>query len=109
MSSVTVCTDYIQLARPEGTGWSLRIPLITAPRYVRSDELDSRAAQGQPLALLRDPGHRFTMNLRFRGVTTVESSTHDLTLTNEDGGIRVTLKGVEVLPDRDCMPNRGNQ
>ena len=33
---VTVETSYVQLARPEGPGWSLRIPLTTAPRYVRS-------------------------------------------------------------------------
>ncbi|MCX5971676.1 MAG: VIT domain-containing protein, partial [Coprothermobacterota bacterium] len=46
----TVTTQFVQLARADGSGWSLRIPLTTAPRYVRSDELDSRAAQGQPLA-----------------------------------------------------------
>mgnify|MGYP000855539449 CR=1 FL=1 len=46
---VTVETSYVQLARPDGAGWSLRAPLATAPRYVRSDERTSRHAQGQPL------------------------------------------------------------
>src|SRR5438132_895396 len=56
---VTVETAYVQLARPAGGGWSLRIPLTVAPRFVRNDEQGSRAPQGQPLALARDPGHRF--------------------------------------------------
>src|SRR5262249_14142459 len=60
---IIVETSYLQLARAEGAGWSLRIPLTTAPRYVRSDEINSRHAHGQPLALLRDPGHRFAINL----------------------------------------------
>src|SRR5262249_1304617 len=51
---VTIETDYVQLARAEGAGWSLRIPLTTSPRYVRSDEVSARHAEGQPLALLRD-------------------------------------------------------
>ena len=33
---VTVETRYVELARAEGTGWALRLPLTTAPRYVRS-------------------------------------------------------------------------
>ena len=36
---VQVETSYVQLARAEGDGWSLRVPLTTAPRYVRSDEV----------------------------------------------------------------------
>src|SRR5262249_47470388 len=64
---VVVETDYVQLARAEGAGWSLRIPLTTSPRYVRSDELHSRHAQGQPLALLRDPGHRFSLDVTVVG------------------------------------------
>lgn len=64
---VTIETSYVQLARPQGPGWSLRVPLTTAPRYVRSDELTSRHAQGQPLLLLRDPGHRFSLDVLLRG------------------------------------------
>src|SRR5262249_31570235 len=50
---VAVETSYVQLARAEGAGWLLRVPLTTSPRYVRSDETTSRHAQGQPLMLLR--------------------------------------------------------
>ncbi len=107
---ITVETSYLQLARPEGSGWALRIPLTTAPRYVRGDEFTSRHAQGQPLALLRDPGHRFALDLTLRGVGAVESDTHQLNTdrvsTAQDGdGIRVTLRDGEVIPDRDCLLN----
>lgn len=100
---VTVETSYVQLARPEGSGWSLRIPLTTAPRYVRSDERTSRHAQGQPLLLLRDPGHRFLLDVTLHGAGTVESPTHRLDVTEEGGRLRVGLQGGEVLPDRDLV------
>ncbi len=100
---VTVETSYLQLARAEGAGWSLRIPLTTSPRYVRSDESTSRHAQGQPLALLRDPGHRFALDLTLRGAGAVESNTHSLNTTQDGDGVRVTLRDGEVIPDRDCV------
>ncbi|NLG29107.1 MAG: VWA domain-containing protein, partial [Chloroflexi bacterium] len=103
---VVVETSYVQLARPEGPGWTLRLPLTTAPRYVREDEAGSRAAQGQPLLLLRDPGHRFALDLRVRGAHEVLSPTHALTLQPVEAAVgdwRVTLRGGEVLPDRDCV------
>jgi Ca-activated chloride channel homolog len=100
---VTVETEYVQLARAEGTGWSLRVPLTTAPRYVRSDEINSRHAQGQPLYLLRDPGHRFALDVAFTGGGEVESPTHPLTMTAADGKVRVRLSDGEVVPDRDCV------
>jgi Ca-activated chloride channel family protein len=114
---ITIETAYVQLARAEGTlgegsleGWSLRIPLTTSPRYVRSDEITSRHAQGQPLFLLRDPGHRFGLDLTFHGAATVESSTHRLAVTKEDERdgstaktLRVRLQDGDMLPDRDCV------
>lgn len=100
---VTVETRYVQLAGPEGAGWSLRVPLTTSPRYVRSDELDSRHAAGQPLALLRDPGHRFSLDLTVRGTDAVTSSTHALLVQTEGSLARVRLQEGEVLPDRDCV------
>jgi Ca-activated chloride channel family protein len=100
---VTVLTSYVQLASPQGAGWSLRIPLTTAPRYVRSDEVTSRHARGQPLALLRDPGHRFLMDVTIAGAARVSSATHTLDIVQEQGGLRVRLQGGEVLPDRDCV------
>ncbi len=100
---VTVETSYVLLARPEGAGWSLRLPLTTAPRYVRNDEANSRHAHGQPLALLRDPGHRFCLDLTVRGADQVSSSTHSLNVLEESGRKRVRLEAGEVLPDRDCV------
>jgi Ca-activated chloride channel family protein len=100
---ITVETDYVQLARAEGTGWSLRIPLTTSPRYVRGDETGARPAQGQPLALLRDPGHRFALDLTLTGTGQALSATHALDVTEADGQLRVRLKDGEVVPDRDCI------
>jgi Ca-activated chloride channel homolog len=100
---VRVETSYVQLARPEGRGWSLRVPLTTSPRYVRSDEAGSRHAQGQPLLLLRDPGHRFSMELSVRNAASLRSATHALEVTEGEEGARVRLQEGEVLPDRDCV------
>ena len=100
---VTVETSYVQLARAQGAGWTLRVPLTTSPRYVRSDEVDSRPAQGQPLAVLRDPGHRFVLDVLVRGAAHVSSPTHELVTSPVEGGLRVGLKAGEVLPDRDCV------
>ncbi|NIN67275.1 MAG: VWA domain-containing protein [Anaerolineae bacterium] len=100
---VTVETSYIQLAKAEGDAWSLRIPLTTAPRYVRSDELTSCPAHGQPLLLLRDPGHRFALDVVVRGAGAVASDTHELAVAEEGEGLRVQLKDGEVIPDRDCV------
>src|SRR5262245_25834807 len=97
---VKVETRYVQLARPEGAGWSLRIPLTTAPRYVREDELASRHAQGQPLALLRDPGHRFALDIVVRGAAMVESSTHELATSEENVAVRARLRDGETIPHR---------
>lgn len=96
-------TFYVQLVRSEGPGWSLRIPLTTSPRYVRSDETGGRLAEGQPLALLRDPGHRFQLNLTFRDADAIKSSTHSLLVEAVPTGSRVRLSQGEVIPDRDCV------
>jgi Ca-activated chloride channel family protein len=100
---VTVETCYVQLARAEGPGWSLRLPLTTAPRYVRDDESGSAHSQGQPLALLRDPGHRFTLDLTLRGAGSVESRTHSLDVERAGDHLHVRLRGGETVPDRDCV------
>ncbi|HKB01369.1 MAG TPA: VIT domain-containing protein [Gemmataceae bacterium] len=96
---VRVETAYVQLARAERDGWSLRIPLTTSPRYVRADETPSRHAEGQPLAILRDPGHRFALDLTVRGAAQVTSPTHTLAVDGE----RIRLRDGEVIPDRDCV------
>ena len=100
---VTVETSYVQLGRAEGAGWSLRVPLTTAPRYVRADERSSRESQGQPLLPLRDPGHRFSLDLTFSGAGEVASPTHALEVTRDGDVSRVRLSEGEVLPDRDCV------
>ena len=100
---VVVETRYLQLARAEGVGWGLRVPLTTAPRYTRSDEWDSHPAQGQPLALLRDPGHLFSLELHLRGAGSCRSSTHALALAPAGDALRVHLQEGEVLPDRECV------
>lgn len=101
---IEIETSYVQLARAEGTGYSLRVPLTTAPRYVRAFEAEhSRAAQGQPLALLRDPGHRFSLDVTLSGADGAESLTHDLKTSEEGGGLRVQLAEGEIIPDRDFV------
>jgi Ca-activated chloride channel family protein len=100
---VRVETSYVQLAHAEGAGWSLRVPLTTAPRYVRSDEFTSRRARGQPLFLLRDPGHRFSLDLSLVGAASVSSDTHELSVEEVEGAMRVRLSDGEVVPDRDCV------
>jgi Ca-activated chloride channel family protein len=100
---VTVETAYVQLARAEGAGWSLRIPLTTSPRFVRADEAAGRHAHGQPLCLLRDPGHRFALDVTLRGAGAVESPTHRLDVKREGERLRIRLHDGEVLPDRDCV------
>jgi len=102
---IVVETSYVQLARAEGPGWSLRIPLTTSPRYVRGDEAGSRHAEGQPLLLLRDPGHRFALDLTLPANAEVKSPTHSLVQSQENGRVRLKLEGDEVLPDRDCVLN----
>lgn len=100
---VAVETHYVQLARSEGPRWTLRIPLTTAPRYVRADERGARSAHGQPLALFRDPGHRFLLDLRLHGVENVTSPTHEVAVTEKDEHTQVQLRQGEVIPDRDCV------
>ena len=100
---VAIQTDYAQLARPDGTGWSLRIPLTTVPRFVRGDERGSSHAEGQPLAVLRDPGHRFALDLTLDAAEGASSPTHTLNVDAAEGRLRVTLRDGEVVPDRDCV------
>jgi Ca-activated chloride channel homolog len=100
---VTVVTHYVQLARPDGIGWTLRFPLTTAPRYVRSDETGTRQANGQPLALLRDPGHRFSLDVTVARASSVTSPTYRIESTGTPESQRVRLAAGEEIPDRDCV------
>jgi len=104
---VVVETSYVQLARPRGdtASWVLRVPLTTAPRYVREDEEGSRYAQGQPLALMRDPGHRFSLDLIVVDAGEISSPTHRIDVLPEGDGDdrRVRLYEESVIPDRDFV------
>jgi Ca-activated chloride channel family protein len=100
---VLIETTLVQLAETEGENWRLRIPLTTAPRYVRSDELGTPEANGQPLALLRDPGHLFSLDIIVPHGDGISSSTHELDITQEDDHARVRLKERYLVPDRDCV------
>jgi len=100
---VVVDTTYVQLADVDGVGWSLRIPLTTAPRYSRGDEASLHTMEAQPLASFRDPGHRFALDLVTGQGGIVASTTHVLRSTEEDGHTRVRLAEGETLPDRDCV------
>lgn len=100
---VVVETCYVQLARREFAEWSLRVPLTTAPRYVRSDQAESRHAGGQPLLLLRDPGHRFGLDVRIRGGAEVSSPTLVLRQVPHGDDTQVVLAEGEVVPERDLV------
>jgi Ca-activated chloride channel family protein len=95
---VSVTTTYVQLGSPEGIGYSFRVPLTTMPRYVRQDEISSRLAKGQPLAVVRDPGHRFFLELTC-AQGTISSQSHPLTAH----GTAYTLEKGEIVPDRDLL------
>jgi Ca-activated chloride channel family protein len=97
---VIIKTRYVQIGQPKGTAFSFRIPLTTAPRYIRNDERYSRHANGQPLAILQDPSHRFSLSVSIGGKGTITSPTHAITGTP---GEIVTLDEGEVIPDRDCV------
>lgn len=96
---VIIRTTYVQTGEPTGPGFSFRIPLTTPPRYLRGDERLSRSASAQPLAVLRDPGHRFSMEVTAPGTGTVSSTSHSLTKRDD----HYLLESGDVIPDRDCV------
>src|SRR5262249_13798659 len=100
---VSVETDFVQAAAPEGTGWQLRVPLTIGPRYSRPDETGSAASRGQPLQVGRDPGHRFSLDLLIANAETIFSTSHDLLVAPEAGAQRVRLADSAVIPDRDLV------
>ncbi|MFA4876454.1 MAG: VIT and VWA domain-containing protein [Methanoregula sp.] len=95
---VTIKTRYVHIGTPDQSGFSFRVPLTTAPRYVRGDERYSRHANGQPLFVLRDPGHRFSLAVSPGAEGVLTCRTHHVS-TGADG--HVTLG--EIVPDRDCV------
>lgn len=103
---VMIETAYAQLCRADGLEWSLRVPLTTAPRFVRQDEVGSGAERSMPLALLRDPGHRFALDVTVQGAGVIRSTTHTLNVqvsADRVNAQRVRLNEGDVIPDRDCV------
>ncbi len=101
--TVEIETSFLQITRSENPGWSLRIPLTTAPRYVRRDESGQRQANGQPLMLLRDPGHRFSMQIDIEGYYDVTAGSVALETVHTGNHTTVRLANSPILPDRDLL------
>ena len=99
---VRVETAYVQLARPEGRGWSLRLPLTVPERYTRDTEQSSREAAG-PLVLAVDPGYRATLDLTVVLAGEVTSPTHALRVEQDSNEQHVTFADGEVTPDCDAV------
>lgn len=100
---VRIQTSYVQFASNLESGWSLRIPLTVASRFVRHDESSSRHSKGQPLAVFRDPGHRFSLDLTIFGNADVVCTTHELVTKYDHDEVHVSLASGEIIPDRDLV------
>ena len=64
---VLVETGFLLWLSPLDDGFSLRVPLTIAPRYVRKDEERNPRRNAQPLDIRWDPGHRARLSLRCVG------------------------------------------
>jgi Ca-activated chloride channel family protein len=96
---VNIKTHYVQILRPIDGGYEFRLPLTTAPRFVRDDEIESRHAKGEPLALMLDPQHRFSMRVSIFGASEISSPTHDIKVRDNIATIS------NVIPNRDLILN----
>ena len=103
--TIEVRTSFVQMADRQESGWQIRVPLTVAPKYVRPDESGTGAAQSNPLALSRDPGHRFSLHLTAYGLKSVTSPTHGLLVESEADCLNLVLQAGSVIPDRDFILN----
>lgn len=94
---VEIKTHYVQILRSTDEGFEFRLPLTTAPRYVRDDELESRNAKGEPLAIMLDPQHRFSMRVTMQGASKITSPSYDIELKDNIASIS------NVLPNKDLI------
>ncbi len=99
---VRVETAFVQLARAEGSGWSLRIPLTVPVRYTRLDESPAAGA-ARPLAQVADPGYRASLDLTVFDASGVASPTHALSLTRDGTELHARFESGDVLPDCDAV------
>jgi len=101
---VRVETEFLLWLPPTEDGFSLRIPLTLAPRYSRRDEAGSKKANGQPLDVKWDPGHRARLSLVCRGFRSVECSSNALRVNEDtDGSLLVSFEEESVFPDQDIV------
>ena len=101
--AVTVKVSFLELLRFDQTGgWSLRVPLTLAPRYVRADE-EERGINQNPLALETDPNYRFSLQLDVYGASFVKEISHPLLVDHEEGMIRVRLAAGKIIPNQDFV------
>jgi len=99
---VRVETAFVQLARTEGFGWSLRIPLTVPVRYTRGDESPAAGA-ARPLAQAADPGYRASLDLTVFDASGVTSPTHALSLERDGTELHAHFESGDVLPDCDAV------
>jgi Ca-activated chloride channel family protein len=99
---VRVETAFVQLARTEGSGWSLRIPLTVPVRYIRGDESPAAGA-ARPLAQAADPGYRASLDLTVFDASGVASPTHALSLVRDGAELHARFESGDVLPDCDAV------
>jgi len=99
---VRVETAFVQLARAEGSGWSLRIPLTVPVRYTRGDESPAAGA-ARPLAQATDPGYRASLDLTVFDASGVASSTHALSLVRDGSELHARFESGDILPDCDAV------
>ncbi len=100
---VRVETAFLLWLRPTADGFSLRLPLTLAPRYVRDDEAKTPRSHAQPLESRWDPRHRVRLSLLCRGVAGAECPTNAIRTADEAGALRVTFAEDAVWPDQDLV------
>lgn len=112
---VLVETGFLLWLSPLDDGFSLRVPLTIAPRYVRKDEERNPRKNAQPLDIRWDPGHRARLSLRCVGFRSVECESNAIRTAErsdpEDNSTEILVSfGDEdsggdagVFPDQDLV------
>lgn len=102
-TDIIVETAVLLYAKTTEPGWSIRLPLTTAPRYSRDDESERHVFGTGPLALVHDPEHRFRLDLTFTDATNICCPTNAVTSEKTPEGLRVRLSEEEIVPDQDLI------
>jgi Ca-activated chloride channel family protein len=102
---VRVETNFLLWLPPTDDGFSLRIPLTVAPRYIRGDEERNPRRNASPLDVRWDPGHRTRLSLRCTGFLSAECSSNALRVDRErdEDAMRLSFEEGEVFPDQDLV------